>query len=167
MKNINSVMGFNKYNQLHEAAVLLLNEKKAAKLENEKQRQEYEKLVHQKQGREAELKQLREDYDQALDYSEERREQYNQLKQGRNADEMTRDRIKKQKESISKVEKKATDYRESGHQRCGHHVHLVYRAAQLHGTPPEGGRRNRTAVHLCSGCGKRRHFRWYHTPDFH
>lgn len=113
MKNINSVMGFNKYNQLHEAAVLLLNEKKAAKLENEKQRQEYEKLVHQKQGREAELKQLREDYDQALDYSEERREQYNQLKQGRNADEMTRDRIKKQKESISKVEKKATDYRES------------------------------------------------------
>ena len=113
MKNINSVMGFNKYNQLHEAAVLLLNDKKAAKLENEKQRQEYEKLVHQKQGREAELKQLREDYDQALDYSEERREQYNQLKQGRNADEMTRDRIKKQKESINKVEKKATDYRES------------------------------------------------------
>lgn len=48
MKNINSVMGFNKYNQLHEAAVLLLNEKKAAKLENEKQRQEYERFIKSK-----------------------------------------------------------------------------------------------------------------------
>ena len=113
MKNINSVMGFNKYYKLHEAAEALLAEKKAAKLENEKQRQEYEQLGHKKQGREAELKQLREDYDKALEYSNDNRERYEQLKQGRNADDMTRDRINKQKESIRQVEKRATEYHDS------------------------------------------------------
>ncbi|MBP5540027.1 MAG: AAA family ATPase [Bacteroidales bacterium] len=113
MKNINSVMGFNKYYQLHEAADALLAEKKAAKLENEKQRQEYEQLGHKKQGREAELKQLREDYEKALEYSNDNRERYEQLKQGRNADDMTRDRINKQKESIRQVEKRAAEYHDS------------------------------------------------------
>lgn len=113
MKNINSVMGFNKYYQLHEAAEALLAEKKAAKLENEKQRQDYEQLGHKKKGREAELKQLREDYDKALEYSNDNRERYEQLKQGRNADDMTRDRINKQKESIRQVEKRATEYHDS------------------------------------------------------
>lgn len=113
MKNINSVMGFNKYYQLQEAADTLLAEKKAAKLENEKQRQEYEQLGHQKQGKEAELKQLREDYEKALEYSNDNRDRYEQLKQGRNADNVTRDRINKQKEIIKQVENKASEYRES------------------------------------------------------
>lgn len=113
MKNINSVMGFNKYYQLQEAADTLLAEKKAAKLENEKQRQEYEQLGHQKQGKEAELKQLREDYEKALEYSNDNRDRYEQLKQGRNADNVTRDRIAKQKEIIKQVENKAGEYRES------------------------------------------------------
>lgn len=113
MKNINSVMGFSKYNQLHEASENLLSEKKAAKLENEKQRQEYEKLGHQKQELEAQLKQMREDYDRALGYSNEHRDQYDQLKQGRNADEMTRDRIRKQEESIRLTERRAMEYRGS------------------------------------------------------
>ena len=113
MKNINSVMGFNKYYQLHEAAEALLAEKKAAKLENDKLRQDYEQLGHKKQGYEAELKQLRDDYDKALEYSNDNRERYEQLKQGRNADEMTRDRINKQKESIRQVEKRAVEYHDS------------------------------------------------------
>ena len=113
MKNINSVMGFNKYYQLNEAAEALLAEKKAAKLENEKQRQEYEQLGHQKQKGEAELKQLREDYEKALEYSNDNRERYEQLKQGRNADEMTRDRINKLKDSIRQVEKRAAEYHDS------------------------------------------------------
>ncbi len=113
MKNINSVMGFNKYIQLYEASETLLAEKKAAKLENEKQRQEYEQLGHQKQGKEAELKQLREDYEKALEYSNDNREHYEQMKQGRSADNVTRDRINKQKENIQLIEKKAADYRDS------------------------------------------------------
>ena len=113
MKNINSVMGFNKYYQLQEAADTLLAEKKAAKLENEKQRQEYEQLGHQRQLKEAELRQLREDYEKALAYSSENHEHYEQLKQGRSADNVTRDRINKQKEIIKQVENKAGEYRES------------------------------------------------------
>lgn len=113
MKNINSVMGFNKYNQLYEASDSLLSEKKSAKLDNEKQRQEFEQLGHKKQGKEAELKQLREDYEQALEYSSNNREQYDQLKLGRNSDDVTRDRIQKQKELIKQIEKKASDYRDS------------------------------------------------------
>lgn len=113
MKNINSVMGFNKYNQLYEASDSLLSEKKSAKLDNEKQRQEFEQLGHKKQGKEAELKQLREDYEQALEYSSNNREQYDQLKLGRSNDDVTRDRIHKQKELIKQIEKKASDYRDS------------------------------------------------------
>lgn len=113
LKNINSVMGFSKYNLLHDAAESLLGEKKAAKLENEKQRQEYEKLGHEKQKKEALLKELREDYGKALDYSNDNREHYEHLKQGRNADEMTRDRIRKQEESIKQTEKRAAEYRDN------------------------------------------------------
>ena len=113
INNINSVMGFNKYKQLREAADALLAEKKATKLENEKQRQEYERLGHEKQGVEAELKQYREYYDKALDYSNDNRERYDHLKQGRNADNMTRDRISKQKENIRQTEKRAAEYREN------------------------------------------------------
>lgn len=113
MKNINSVMGFSKYNQLHDASALLLAEKKAAKLENEKQRQEYEKLGHEKLGLEAQSKQLREAFESALEYSNEYREQYEQLKQGRSADEMTRERIRKQEDSIKQTEKRAIEYRDA------------------------------------------------------
>lgn len=113
MKNINSVMGFNKYIQLYEASESLLTERRADKLDNEKQRQEYEKLGHQKQEFETNLKQLREEYNKALEYSSDNRESYEQLKQGRNADNVTRDRINKQKEIIKQVEKKAADYRDS------------------------------------------------------
>ena len=44
MKNINSVMGFNKYARLKTAAEAVLDERKAAKLENENMRKEFEGL---------------------------------------------------------------------------------------------------------------------------
>lgn len=112
MKNINSVMGFNKYSMLQNSAENLLAEKKAAKLENEKQRQEFEKLGHTKQSKEAELKQTREDYDKALQFSNDNKERYEISKQGRSTDDLTRDRIKKQEESINGVEKRAVDFRQ-------------------------------------------------------
>ena len=62
MKNINSVMGFNKYTRLKEAAEILLAEKKAAKLENEKQRAEYERIGQAKQQKESELRNLQGEY---------------------------------------------------------------------------------------------------------
>lgn len=113
INNINSVMGFSKYKQLRDAAEALLAEKKAAKLENEKQRQEYERLGHEKQGAEAELKQLRDDYGKALEFSTDNLDRYEQLKQGRSADDMTRDRMQKLKENITQTEKRASEYREN------------------------------------------------------
>ena len=110
MKNINSVMGFNKYTRLKEAAEILLAEKKAAKLENEKQRAEYERIGQEKQQKESELKNLQGEYGLALEYANDNKERYEQLKQGRTADDMMRDKIKKQEESIKTVVKKAAEY---------------------------------------------------------
>ena len=42
MQNINSVMGFNKYEQLRNAAAQLLGERKAERLRNEQERMEYQ-----------------------------------------------------------------------------------------------------------------------------
>ena len=52
MKNINSVMGFNKYSNLRQVAETMLAEKKAEKLENENLRKEYEALGRQKHDKE-------------------------------------------------------------------------------------------------------------------
>lgn len=112
MKNINSVMGFNKYAMLREASEALLAEKKAAKMENEKQRQEFEALQREKQTREAELRQTREEYDRALQYANDNKKSYEESKQGRNTDEQLRDRLRKQEESIRNVERRAIDYRQ-------------------------------------------------------
>jgi DNA sulfur modification protein DndD len=113
MKNINSVMGFNKYTMLRDASETLLGEKKAAKLENEKQRQEFEKLGHTKQVKEAYLKQAREDYEKALSFSNDNKERYNIAKQGRSDDDLTRDRIRNQEEGIKSIEKKITVFRQN------------------------------------------------------
>ena len=49
MKNINSVMGFNKYAQLRKVSESLLAEKKAERMQNDKIREEYSKLTNDKQ----------------------------------------------------------------------------------------------------------------------
>lgn len=93
MKNINSVMGFNKYTQLQTAAASFLAEKKAERLENENLRAEYTNLTKSKVERERELTQLNEAYSEALNYANDRKQQYEQLKEGRNSDEVIRDKM--------------------------------------------------------------------------
>lgn len=112
MKNINSVMGFNKYTQLREAASRLLNEKKAERLDNEKLRREYSELTDKKAEAEKQLEKLKEQYDNALKFATEHREQYEQLKSGKNADDVTRDKIRQLEESIEAFRKKEKDYRQ-------------------------------------------------------
>ncbi len=113
MKNINSVMGFNKYAAMKSASETLLAERKAAKLENEKLRAEYEELGKKKQSKEAELNQLKEDYGKALEFSNENKERYNTIKEGRNNDDMIRDRASVLKSSIEDIEKRALEYRKN------------------------------------------------------
>ncbi len=112
MKNINSVMGFNKYAQLQEAASAYLNEKKAERLDNENQRKEYQKLNRQKDEQEKEVARLNEEYGEALNYANDHKQQYEQLKEGRNADEVIRDKMRKIEESINNYFQKEKDYRQ-------------------------------------------------------
>lgn len=110
MNNINSVMGFSKYSQMRKAADTLLSEKKAERMENENQRKEYGKLVAEKQKLEEEVEKLNDDYAKALDYANEHKEQYDQLKEGRNADDVTRDKIRKVEQTIQATLKAEAEY---------------------------------------------------------
>ena len=112
MKNINSVMGFNKYTQLENAASVSLDEKKAERLENENMRKEYIHLTRQKVKLEKEVAQLNDDYNAALNYANEHKQQYEQLKEGRNSDDVVRDKMRQIEESINNYAKKEKEYRQ-------------------------------------------------------
>lgn len=111
MKNINSVMGFNKYSCLRQVAETMLAEKKAEKLDNENQRKAYEELVRQRVDKEAELTRKKDAYSEALIYANENRDIYELTKTGRNDDDVTRDRIKQIEQSFQDFEKKEAEYR--------------------------------------------------------
>lgn len=111
LKNINSVMGFNRYAQLQSVSNTLLSEKKAARLENEQQRKEYENLQRSKTEKEQDLARMREEYASALRYAEENKEMYEHIVAGKNADEMTRDRIRQIEDSMREFGKKESAFR--------------------------------------------------------
>ena len=112
MKNINSVMGFNKYTQLENAASIYLAEKKAERLENENLRAEYTKLTKEKVEMEREVARLNDEYNEALNYANDHKQQYEQLKEGRNSDEVIRDKMHQIEESINGYHTKEKDYRQ-------------------------------------------------------
>ncbi len=112
MKNINSVMGFNKYTQLQNAASAYLGEKKAERLQNENLRKEYLSLTKQKAEMEAEVERLNGAYNEALNYANDHKQQYEQLKEGRNSDEVIRDKMRQIEESIGNYYQKEKDYRQ-------------------------------------------------------
>lgn len=112
MKNINSVMGFNKYTQLQNAASAYLDEKKAERLENENLRAEYLKLTKQKVEMERDVASLNDAYNDALNYANDHKQQYEQLKEGRNSDEVIRDKMRQIEESINSYYQKEKEYRQ-------------------------------------------------------
>lgn len=112
INNINSVMGFNKYARLHKASEQLLAEKKAERLENENQRKEYSKLIKEKADKEEELQTLQSQYTAALNYANDNKEQYEQLREGKSADEVTRDKMRQIEDSLNSVETRARQYRQ-------------------------------------------------------
>lgn len=113
IKNINSVMGFSKYEQLQKAAQSLLDEKKAERLENENQRKEYQNLTQEKANKEEALRQLSEIYTRQLNYANDNKEQYEQVKEGKNTDDVTRDKIRKIEDSLKSYSKREKEYRQS------------------------------------------------------
>ena len=112
-KNINSVMGFNKYRQMRRDADELLSEKKAERLANETQRLGYSKLTTAKGDMDKEIELLNQQYAAALEYAEEHEEQYKQLKEGKNADEVTKEKMQKIEESIKNTLKSEQEYKQN------------------------------------------------------
>lgn len=117
-KNINSVMGFNKYIQLRHSATSLLESKKAERLENENQRKEYERLVKERKSKEEEKERLNTEYAQKLAYANDNKEQYEQVKQGRNSDDVTRDKMRQIEDSLASFSRKEKDYRKEANDIC-------------------------------------------------
>ncbi len=112
MKNINSVMGFNKYAQLRKVSEAMLAEKKAERLQNDKIREEYSQLTAQKQELENTIEKLKDEYAAAINYANEHKEQYDHLKEGKNADDITRDQMRKIEQSLENTVKHETEYRQ-------------------------------------------------------
>lgn len=111
-KNINSVMGVNKYSQLRKISDRMLADKKAERLENDNIREEYSKLTKQKQDLEEEIAKLNKDYTVAINYANEYEEQYHQLKDGKNADDITRDKMQTIEKSLESTVKQESEYRQ-------------------------------------------------------
>lgn len=101
MKNINSVMGFNKYAQLQKVSENMLAEKKAERMQNDKIREEYSKLTKDKQDLDDEIIRLNDEYAAALNYANDNKEQYDQVKEGKDSDEVTREIMGKLEQSIN------------------------------------------------------------------
>jgi len=112
MKNINSVMGFNKYAQLRKVSETMLAEKKAERMANDKIREEYSQLTTQKQELEKQVEKLKDEYATAINYANEHKEQYDHLKEGKNADDITRDQMRKIEQSIENTVRQETEYRQ-------------------------------------------------------
>ncbi len=112
MKNINSVMGFNKYAQLRKASETMLAEKKAERMANDKIREEYSQLTTQKQDLEKKIEELKDEYAAAINYANEHKEQYDHLKEGKNADDITRDQMRKIEQSLENTVRQEIEYRQ-------------------------------------------------------
>lgn len=110
-KNINSVMGFNKYAQLRNCATQLLDEKKAERMQNEEARQAYTKLTHKRQQLDEDQHKLEAEYRAALAYATDHKDEYEQMLSGKNADDVTRDKMRQLETSIADFEKRERDYR--------------------------------------------------------
>ncbi len=111
-KNINSVMGFNKYRQLRKGAEEMLADKKAERLENENQRKEYQRLTKEKLQKEEKLQKLNEEYMEALSYANENKYEYEELLKGRKADEVTRDKMHQLEHAIEGYMNQEKEYRQ-------------------------------------------------------
>ena len=112
MKNINSVMGFNKYAQLRKVSEMMLAEKKSERMANDKIREEYSQLTTQKQELEEKIDELKDEYAAAINYANEHKEQYDHLKEGKNADDITRDQMRKIEQSLETTVRQETEYRQ-------------------------------------------------------
>ena len=112
MKNINSVMGFNKYAQLRKVSDDMLDEKKAERMANDKIREEYSQLIDKKQQLEDEIEGLKDEYSTSIIYANDNKEQYDHLKEGKNTDDITREQMNKIHQTMENTVRQEGLYRQ-------------------------------------------------------
>lgn len=101
--NIRSVMGFNKYLMLKEAAQQLLEEDNAARIDNEQQRAEYQTLIASIAKCKSDLEILKIDKEKALAYSVENNDIYQRLLSGQKSDAGLKEKMDKAKSTINSI----------------------------------------------------------------
>ena len=69
-------------------------------------------MTKNQQALEETIKKLNDDYAAALNYANEHQEQYAQLKEGKNADDITRDQMKKLEQMIENTVRQESEYRQ-------------------------------------------------------
>lgn len=102
-QNIRSVMGFNKYMMLKEAAIKLIEKENAVRINNEQQRLEYTNLLQKIKTMEVELDDLKRKKEEALAYSVEQNELYTQLVNGQKADAALQEKMDKARHTIDSI----------------------------------------------------------------
>jgi DNA sulfur modification protein DndD len=90
----------------------MLGEKKAERMANDKIREEYSQLTAKKQDLETKIDELKDEYAAAINYANEHKEQYDHLKEGKNADDITRDQMRKIEQSLEATVRQETEYRQ-------------------------------------------------------
>ncbi len=108
--NIKSVMGFNKYAQLQQAAEKLLGEEKAKRLDNEQQEKEYKTLLKQKEVAEEKLAALNARFERALQYSADNRETYEVLSKGKTDNSIIDGKIETLRKRIETTQRSIDEY---------------------------------------------------------
>lgn len=101
--NIRSVMGFNKYLMLKEAARQLLEEANAARLDNDQQREEYQNLLASISTCKSELEILKTEKDKALSFSVDNNDLYKSLLSGQKSDAGLKEKMEKARSSINNI----------------------------------------------------------------
>ncbi len=101
--NIRSVMGFNKYLMLKEAAQQLLEEANAARLDNDQQREEYQNLLASISTCKSELEILKTEKDKALSFSVDNNDLYKSLLSGQKSDAGLKEKMEKARSSINNI----------------------------------------------------------------
>ena len=101
--NIQSVMGFNKYLMMKETAQELLEEANAARLDNDQQREEYQKLLASISTRKTELEILKTEKDKALSFSVDNNDLYKSLLSGQKSDAGLKEKMEKARNTINGI----------------------------------------------------------------
>lgn len=109
-ENIESVMGFNKYNELGEAATSVKEFYVKEALEEKEEKEEYEYLLKKKKEIEEKKKKIEEERRLLLEYSIDKKELYNKAIQGKNLQEEYKERINLLKSKIENLEVKEKQF---------------------------------------------------------